>query len=386
MAVIDGLASSDPKRHWSTGPSALASSAPPVLVLRALGLGDALTGIPALRGIRRLWPDRTLLLATNGSLGEWLMGLGIIDGVVPVAGLTVPTDLPRLGRHVAVNLHGRGPESHRALMQGAPESLIAFDCPAAGYRSPTRWRADEHEVARWCRLITDAGGPCSPADLYLTSPADLPLSSPADLHLASAAEPHLRSPAGMPPSSSADARPSTRADAHATSSSGASSSMVIIHPGAASEARRWPAERWAAVARELLADGNDVVLTGAEGGLCATVAQACGARDLSGELPLEELTELVGSAQLVLSGDTGVAHLATATRTPSVTLFGPIPPALWGPAIDHDLHTVLYHGTRTGDPHGDRLNPDLLRITVPEVLRAARQLLAQPAGTRQPSP
>jgi ADP-heptose:LPS heptosyltransferase len=370
MTVIDGLASSDPKRHWSTGPSALASSAPPVLVLRALGLGDALTGIPALRGIRRLWPDRTLLLATNRSLGEWLMGLGIIDGVVPVAGLTVPTDLPRLGRHVAVNLHGRGPESHRALMEGTPESLIAFDCPAAGYRSPTQWRADEHEVARWCRLITDAGGPCSPADLYLASPADL----------------HLRSPAAMPPSTSADAHRSTRADAQATSSSGASSSMVIIHPGAASEARRWPAERWAAVARELLADGNDVVLTGAEGELCAMVAQACGARDLSGELPLEELTELVGSAQLVLSGDTGVAHLATATRTPSVTLFGPIPPALWGPAIDYDLHTVLYHGTRTGDPHGDRPNPDLLKITVPEVLRAARQLLAQPAGTRQPSP
>src|SRR4051794_39445704 len=286
MAVIDGLSSSDPKRHWSTGPPALASSAPPVLVLRALGLGDALTGIPALRGIRRLWPDRTLLLATNRSLGEWLMGLGIIDGVVPVAGLAVPTDLPRLGRHVAVNLHGRGPESHRALMEGTPESLIAFDCPAAGYRSPTQWRADEHEVARWCRLITDAGGPCSPADLYLASPADL----------------HLRSPAAMPPSTSADAHRSTRADAQATSSSGASSSMVIIHPGAASEARRWPAERWAAVARELLADGNDVVLTGAEGGLCATVAQACGARDLSGELSLEELTALVGSAQLVLSG------------------------------------------------------------------------------------
>jgi ADP-heptose:LPS heptosyltransferase len=300
-----------------------------VLVLRALGLGDALTGIPALRGLRRLWPDRTLLLATSPALGRWLTQLGIIDDVVPATGLT---SLPPIGRHVAVNLHGRGPESHRLLQHGRPDSLIAFDCPAAGYRSTVHWRADEHEVDRWCRLVTGAGGSCSAADLRL--------------------------------------------DIEAGQRSG-----VIIHPGAASDARRWPVDRWVATARELIADGNNVLLTGVETELCAHIAQACGAEDLSGQLPLRSLTDVVASARLVLSGDTGIAHLATATGTPSVTLFGPVAPSLWGPAIDRELHTVIYHGIRPGDPHGRRTDPMLLRITVPEVLRAARSLLARPVGT-----
>jgi ADP-heptose:LPS heptosyltransferase len=97
---------------------------------------------------------------------------------------------------------------------------------------------------------------------------------------------------------------------------------------------------------------------------------------------LDELAERLASAALVLSGDTGVAHLATAVGVRSVTLFGPIPPAWWGPAIDLELHTVLYHGSRLGDPHADQPDEALLRIGVTEVLSAAR---AQLHGTRQPS-
>jgi ADP-heptose:LPS heptosyltransferase len=312
-----------------------------VLALRALGLGDALTGIPALRGLRRLFPEHQLLLATSAPIGGWLEALAIVDGVVVADGLT---GLPRVGPAVAVDLHGRGPESHRLLLEQAPGRMIAFDCPAAGYRSTTKWRADEHEVHRWCRLISAAGGACSPADLHLTVGGTGPPTAP-----------------GL----------------------GSARSGVILHPGAASGARRWPPERWVQVAQELIADGHDVVVTGTEAELCAQVSGGSGAKNLSGDLSLSELTDLVGSTRLVLSGDTGVAHLATATATPSVTLFGPVSPALWGPAIDPQLHTVLYHGSAPGDPHGADPDPALLRISVPEVLRAAR---AQLAGTRPPSP
>src|SRR5205823_2724259 len=96
---------------------------------------------------------------------------------------------------------------------------------------------------------------------------------------------------------------------------------------------------------------------------------------LAGRTGLAGLARLVAGVALVICGDTGVGHLATATATPSVLLFGPVPPSQWGPLRDRERHTVLWSGG-TGDPHGGVPDPGLLAIAVPEVLAAARALLA----------
>ena len=64
-------------------------------------------------------------------------------------------------------------------------------------------------------------------------------------------------------------------------------------------------------------------------------------------------------------------QFSTALAVPSVLLFGPVAPSAWGPVIDADLHTVLWHGDGTGDPHGAEPDPHLLQITPDEVLTAA---------------
>ena len=85
----------------------------------------------------------------------------------------------------------------------------------------------------------------------------------------------------------------------------------------------------------------------------------------------------------MVCGDTGVAHLATALRTPSVVLFGPTSPALWGPPPDRPWHRPLWAGT-SGDPHGERPDPGLLAIDVDQVTEALADLPAaaapRPAG------
>jgi len=75
----------------------------------------------------------------------------------------------------------------------------------------------------------------------------------------------------------------------------------------------------------------------------------------------------------VISGDTGVAHVASLYRTPSVVLFGPVAPSRWGPPAGGP-HLVLWHGDGTGNPHGSEPDPALLRIPVSEVLAAIGQL------------
>ncbi len=311
-----------------------------VLVLRALGLGDLLASVPALRGLHRAWPGARLVLAAPAALGGWLTTLGVVDDVVAVRGLHEGAVLAsRAGApDVVVNLHGRGPQSHRLLAGLQARRLVGFACPERGFHEGPQWHDDEHEVDRWIRLALWAGGAADADDLRLPSQ-------------------HERS-------------------AH-----------VVVHPGAASASRRWPAERWAAVAASLAADGHPVVVTGtrAEAALCAKVAaaapsieDACGRHDLPG------LADLVGAAALVLSGDTGVAHVATAYGTPSVTLFGPVSPALWGARIDPHLHVALWPrggddsrpgDLRPGDPHGSAPDERLLATAVPEVVDAAAALL-----------
>ena len=149
---------------------------------------------------------------------------------------------------------------------------------------------------------------------------------------------------------------------------------TVVHPGAASAARRWPARRWAAVARAEAAAGRRVLVTGspAERRLAASVARAAGLPPgavLAGRTDVRELAAVVAAAGRVLCADTGVAHLATAFGVPSVVLFGPTPPAEWGPPADRPRHVALHRGGR-GDPHAAAPDPRLLGITVDEVLAA----------------
>ena len=85
-----------------------------------------------------------------------------------------------------------------------------------------------------------------------------------------------------------------------------------------------------------------------------------------------------------------MAHLATAFGTPSVTLFGPVSPALWGPRVDGDLHRVLWRGgpqdLRPGNPHGDDVDQRLAAIGVAEVIEEAERLLRDAQAVRGAPP
>jgi ADP-heptose:LPS heptosyltransferase len=297
--------------------------------LRPLGLGDLLTGVPAIRAIRAAVPDHRLVLATTAALAPLAALIDAVDEVLPARELE-PLDWTGPPPALAVDLHGKGPASHVVVADLEPERLLCFGSP--GYPGPP-WYPDEHEVRRWCRLVSEGlGVDADPDALDLAVP---PL------------EPPVRGAA-------------------------------VVHPGAAFPGRRWPPERFAAVARHLAGQGLDVRITGgpAEVALARFVASAAGLGEdavLAGRTSSLELAAVVASSCVVVSGDTGVAHLATAYRRPSVVLFGPVSPALWGPP-PRPQHVALWHGDGTGDPWGTELDPALEKITVDEVLTALDRL------------
>jgi ADP-heptose:LPS heptosyltransferase len=93
---------------------------------------------------------------------------------------------------------------------------------------------------------------------------------------------------------------------------------------------------------------------------------------------LGELAALVARARLLISGDTGIAHLATAYGTPSVVLFGPMSPARWGPPPGRPQHRAIWHGTRSerGDAPGPGVHPALLAVSPDEVLAEVASALS----------
>jgi ADP-heptose:LPS heptosyltransferase len=108
---------------------------------------------------------------------------------------------------------------------------------------------------------------------------------------------------------------------------------VVLHPGAAVTARRWPAGHFRRAAELLAADGHRVVVTGGPGerALTAEVAGEHGV-DLGGRTTFPQLTGVLAGAAAVVVGNTAAAHLAAAVGTPVVSLFAPVVPAVrWRP-------------------------------------------------------
>lgn len=108
---------------------------------------------------------------------------------------------------------------------------------------------------------------------------------------------------------------------------------VVLHPGVSVPARQWPAGRCAEAVAELASRGRRVLVTGAgpERELTARVAGDTAA-DLGGRTSMAELAAVLAGAGVVVAGNTGPAHLAAAVRTPVVSLFAPVVPAVrWAP-------------------------------------------------------
>ncbi len=299
---------------------------PEILVLRALGLGDLLVSVPALRGIRRARPQARVVVAMPTWLEPVVDLIDAVDVLLPTPGLEAPLGVAAGRIETAVDLHGHGPKSRGRCEALRPQRLVGFRAP--GWEGP-EWRQGGLERVRWADLVTWHGMPADADDVAIRKPE------------------------------------------HPSAASG----CVVVHVGAAYGSRSWPVPSFAAVARSLAAAGEQVVVTGGEADRdrAAAVAAAAGLPEeaaMAGSLGLGAFAALVADASLVVTADTGAGHLASAYARPSVVIFGPAPPEQWGPPAGP--HAALTHAElRRGDAFTDVPDPALLAVTPEEVLAAA---------------
>jgi heptosyltransferase-1 len=154
--------------------------------------------------------------------------------------------------------------------------------------------------------------------------------------------------------------------------------FVLLNPGAGWGAKRWPVERYAAVAERLHDVGYGVVVNAGPGEE-RLVDEIAGSSNGAAE-PLQssiaELIAITRRASLVIGGDTGPVHLASALGRPVVGIFGPTDPARNGPFGGR--FRVLRHPESKRD-HSRHARPEAGLLTIPPdaVIDAAMDLLKE---------
>lgn len=121
--------------------------------------------------------------------------------------------------------------------------------------------------------------------------------------------------------------------------------VVGIHAGASWPAKRWPAERFAAVADRCAAiHGVRVILTAGpkdEETIAAVERASARLHPVLSGLPLRELAAVIAGCDVFVSNDAGPMHIAAAVGTPTIGIFGPGEESIWFPYRQEDGHLLL---------------------------------------------
>lgn len=161
--------------------------------------------------------------------------------------------------------------------------------------------------------------------------------------------------------------------------------FAVMNPGAGWGAKRWPAERYGAVARELGQFGITTVVNAGPGEepLAEVVRSIASDSVFVMTGSIGRLTSLLRRASLFIGGDTGPLHLAAALAVPVVGIYGPTDPARNGPY--ETTSRVLRHAASIRD-HTRRAEPEwgLLTISVEDVMVAVRKVLHSSSSPARP--
>jgi heptosyltransferase-2 len=292
---------------------------PTVLVLRFSAVGDVVLTSPALAALRAAWPQARIVYAIKERLAHLVEHNPHVDQVVALRAGEGPLSYARRLRavepSVVLDLHGKiRSKILRLLMRGVPSVVwhkrdFRDTLPVKLALRP--YHASMLFADRYHAAVEELVGRSLPRGRlqYFLGPDDV---AEAD---------RVMRACGLDP-----ARP-----------------LLGLSPGANWETKRWPAERFAGLARRALASGMQVAVQGnaSEAALGQTIASlAPGAVDLCGKLDLRALGGFISRCAAFVANDSGPMHMARALGVPTLAFFGSTDPAMFA----FEGHRVLFAG------------------------------------------
>lgn len=341
-----------------------------VLIVRLGSLGDLIHTLPALAAMKDAWPHTEIdwvVERAHADLLTMVPGLAsvIVLGDRTAGGwLEVIRTLRARQYDIAIDLQGLVKSAVLSRLSGAG-CVVGFDRsglrePAARFLYTEMIAAGEgrHVIEKNLALVHRLAGAKKTSGVFFDEKDTRRL---------------FRFPLAEPPS---PALAALRAQGvH---------EFAVINPGAAWPNKRWPPESFAAVASDIKSTyrWTSVVLWGpGEQAIAQAICERSGqAAVCAPATTLADLIAIARAAKLFVSGDTGPLHIAGATGTPLVALFGPTSPARNGPWDDRDVSISRYdscacHYKRVCRREGSWC---LAGISVDEVMRAIARRVGRP--------
>jgi ADP-heptose:LPS heptosyltransferase len=303
-----------------------------IAIFRALQLGDMLCMIPAVRALKKAYPQAAITLIGLPGKEEFAQRFQhYFSDFLPFPGWpglpeqpVTPAKTARFlleaqQRQFDLVLQMQGSGTHTNDLCSLLGGRITAGLRAAGVWAPDDqlfplMTESEHEILRLLKIIQALGIP------HDGSALEFPVSATEEVYAGMIMD-LLALDAGK---------------------------YICIHPGARDPRRRWPAAHFARIGDAMAANGYNILITGSEeeGALTAAVAQQMRypAIDLvagAGPTSIGEMAALIKHSAALLSNDTGVSHIAAALSVPSVIIFSPYSdPGRWAP-LNKPLHTAV---------------------------------------------
>ena len=267
-----------------------------VLCVRFSSIGDILLTTPLVRALRRRHPDAELYFVTKQAMAPLVADNPHLTGIVALEPHQSITDLARTLRALKPT---HGLDLHGSLRSTALRWLVP--CKWSGY--------SKRKVARTTLISTKI-------NLY---GKHVPVP---ERYFEAARGLDVRPDGGAPEFSLASSARERVAD-WLTQQGLGERPFAAIAPGAAHATKRWPLGHWQRLAASLQQAGYAIVAVGGPGDRELIDGLGPAVKNAAGQFSLQETGACLARAAVVISGDTGVMHMATAVGTRVIALFGP---------------------------------------------------------------
>ncbi len=358
------------------------------LVIRLGSLGDIVHTIPAVAALRRNFPDARIDWVAEQRWSPLVQMVTVVDEAIPLqrslsGQLACIRQLRRAHYDFAVDFQGLYKSALLGWFSGAPRRIgrvrSAAREPGAAWFYTDGVNPQGRHVAQMSLSVAAQAGIAANANRASQRGAQAGVQPEAEMQF----------PLRVPDAAARDLVAKLALEGIAD--------YVVLSPGGGWVSKCWPPERYGALCAQLWQQHKIRCIVNAGPGeeelALEVVRTADDGNPLAMTAPLLELAALLAHAQLVVAADTGPLHLAAALGSRVVALFGPTDEARNGPLPrgrvvrasseggagsgatgSNDQHAVNY--TRGAYTRGDTFSPEMMNLTVEQVLAAVEEELS----------